>query len=390
VSSTSQAPATGGATLVRAIGVRALSAGLFNTIVGAGIFVLPAAVAGLVDRGAPYAYLTCAVAIMFTTLCYAAAGSRVVDTGGSYAYIGAAFGPLAGFLGGVMVWLSDVLATAGVASAFAAGVALYVPAIGSPVGRMALVVGIIGGLAVINLRGLKQGARLMELVTIAKLAPLVLFIAVGLVLRRHDLPVPELPSGEALGRATLLLMFAFSGAESPLALLYGLIHLVAQATLGTALATSNVAPLSDAANILAGSSFRTMMLLGTLLSMLGYLSAVALATPRTLFALSGDGILPALRRVHPRLRTPHIAIVFHVAVLVLYLSVALASWELQRRDVRAGHDVFNVPAIVPLIASAFCLWLMWHASRTELMLEAIVMAAATALYVVRRFTSTRS
>lgn len=435
MSSTSQAPATGGATLVRALGVRALSAGLFNTIVGAGIFVLPATVAGLVDRGAPYAYLTCAVAIMFTTLCYAAAGSRVVDAGGSYAYIGAAFGPLAGFLGGVMVWLSDVLATAGVASAFAAGVALYVPAVGSPVGRMALVVAMIGGLAVINLRGLKQGARLMELVTIAKLAPLVLFIAVGLVLRRHDLPVPEVPSGEALGRATLLLMFAFSGAESPLALsgevtnpvrtiprallsslalvtlLYGLIHLVAQATLGTALATSNVAPLSDAANILAGSSFRTMMLLGTLLSMLGYLSAVALATPRTLFALSGGGILPALRRVHPRFRTPHIAIVFHaaaiilvasvgsfavlvpfanVAVLVLYLSVALASWELQRRDVRAGHDVFNVPAIVPLIASAFCLWLMWHASRTELMLEAIVMAAATALYVVRRFTSTRS
>jgi basic amino acid/polyamine antiporter, APA family len=435
VTSTSQSPATAGATLVRAIGVRALSAGLFNTIVGAGIFVLPATVAGLIDRGAPFAYLTCAIAIMFTTLCYAAAGSRVVDAGGSYAYIGAAFGPLAGFLGGVMVWLSDVLATAGVASAFAAGVALYVPAIGSPAGRMALVVAIVGGLAAINLRGVKQGTRFMEVVTVAKLAPLVLFIAVGLVLRRHDLPLPAVPSGEALGRATLILMFVFSGAESAVALsgevtdpvrtiprallfslalvtlLYGLVHLVAQATLGPALVTSTVAPLADAANALAGSPFRTMMLLGTLLSMLGYLSAVALATPRTLFAMAGDGILPALQRVHPRFRTPHVAIVFHtaavvlvasvgsfavlvpfasVAVLVLYLSVSLASWELQRRGVSAGSDVFNVPAVVPAIASAFCLWLLWNASGTELMMEAIVMVAAIALYVFRKFTSARS
>ena len=78
--STRHAPSETGTTLVRAIGVRGLAAGLFNTIVGAGIFVLPATVAGLVDRGALYAYLACAIAILFVTLCYAAAGSRVKVT----------------------------------------------------------------------------------------------------------------------------------------------------------------------------------------------------------------------------------------------------------------------------------------------------------------------
>jgi hypothetical protein len=131
------------------------------------------------------------------------------------------------------------------------------------------------------------------------------------------------PTGEALGRATLVLMFVFSGAESAVALsgevadpvrtipralllslglvtlLYGLVHLVAEATLGPALVTSTVAPLADAAGILAGSPFRTLMLLGTLFSMLGYLSAVALASPRTLFALSGGGIFPVLERATP-------------------------------------------------------------------------------------------
>src|SRR5580765_5522127 len=62
VISTPNAPPETGTTLVRAIGVRGLAAGLFNTIVGAGIFVLPATVAGLVARGAPYAYLACAIA----------------------------------------------------------------------------------------------------------------------------------------------------------------------------------------------------------------------------------------------------------------------------------------------------------------------------------------
>ena len=428
MTSPATAPSEPDVALLRAIGVRSLAAGLFNTIVGAGIFVLPATVAGLVDRGAPYAYLACAIAILFVTLCYAAAGSRVIDPGGSYAYIGVAFGPLAGFLGGVMVWLSDLLATAGVASAFVAGVAVYVPALDAPAARLALIAVTVGGLAAINVRGVRQGARFMEAITIAKLAPLLLFIGVGLALRSQSLHLPVVPTGEALGRATLVLMFVFSGAETGMALsgevaepartipralllslalvtlLYGLVHLVADATLGPALVTSTVAPLADAAGLLAGSPLRNFMLAGTLLSMFGYLSATALASPRTLFALAGRGMLPVLEGVHPRFRTPHLAIVVHatatiivaamgsfaalvpfasVAVLVLYLTVCLASWELQRRDVRAGSKTFNVPALVPFVGSAFCVWLLWHASETELMLEAAVMAAATSLYAVR-------
>jgi amino acid transporter len=132
---------------------------------------------------------------------------------------------------------------------------------------------------------------------------------------------------------------------------------------------------------------------------------VALATPRTLFALAG-GILPSvITRVHPRFRTPYVAIVSNaiatifvaamgsfaalvpfasVAVVVLYLAVALASWELARRNVRTTSDPFQVPTIVPIVASAFCVWLLFHASRIELQLEAAVLAVATAVYYGRR------
>lgn len=417
-------------TLVRAVGVKALSASFFNTIVGAGIFVLPATVAALVGSGAPVAYLVCAVAILFVTLSFAAAGSRVAEAGGSYAYIGAAFGPLAGFLGGVMIWLSDTLATSSVAAAFAAGVASYAPVAGTTGGRLTVLTLVLGGLALVNVRGVTYGARFVEAITVAKLAPLALFIAIGLALRWHDAPMPTLPPAEALGRATLFLMFAFSGAESTMALsgevvnpprtipralllslalvtlLYGSVHLVASIALGPALAMSTAAPLADAANLIAGDWLRSVMLAGTIVSMFGYLSAVALATPRTLFAIGRGGVLPAaVGRVHPRFRTPHVAIATQaaitlaiaasgtfaslvplasVAVLVLYLTVCLASWQLARRDVRTDGQPFRVPTAVPFLGAALCVWLLWSASLRELAIQAAVLVAAAALFFARR------
>ena len=417
-------------TLLRAVGTRSLAASLFNVIVGAGIFVLPATVAGLVGAAAPVAYLTCAVAILLVTLCFAVAGSRVPEAGGSYAYIGAAFGPLAGFLGGVMVLLSDVLATASVATAFAAGVGAYAPWAGTPTGRFVVLAAVLSGLAALNRRGVTYGARFVEAITVAKLAPLVLFILAGLALRWHDVPAPAWPAADALGRATLILMFAFSGAETAMGLsgevvhpsrtiprallialglvtcLYGAVQLVAAASLGPLLVTSTAAPLADAAGAFWGPSFRTLMLAATLISMFGYLSAVALATPRTLFAIGGGGVLPeALGRVHPRYRSPHVAIGVHfvlvlviavsgsfqglvpaasVAVLVLYLTVCLAAWQLARTGTRDDGEPFTVPAVVPFLGAAVCLWLLAHASWLELGTEGAVLAVAVAVFAIRR------
>jgi amino acid transporter len=416
-------------TLLRSIDLKALSAGIFNTIVGAGIFVLPATVAGLVGSGAGFAYLFCAVAILFVMLAYASAGSRVTDAGGSIAYIHAAFGPLAGFLGGVMIWLSDTLASGSVAAAFAAAVAVYVPAAGEPIGRTLLLAAVLGGLAAINVRGVAKGATFVQLVTIFKLAPLIVFVGIGLALRWHDIPPPTIPAADALGRAAVFLMFAFSGAETSMALsgevvdahrtipralllslgvvtlLYGSVHAVAAAVLGSALATSTAAPLADAAGLVGGAPMRSLLLAGTAISMLGYLSAVALATPRSVYRIGKAGVLPrGLGSVHPRFRTPHVAIVAQtivifsiavtgtftllvplatVAVLVLYLTVCIAAWRLARLDVRAEGEPFNVPAPVFAVGALLCVWLLWNTTLKEQLLEIAVLGGAAILFVVR-------
>src|SRR5436190_19393126 len=80
-------PPAGDAALVRAIGLRRLTASIINITVGAGIFVLPAVVSARLGAAAPIAYIVCATLMALIVLCFASAGSRVSMTGGLYAYV---------------------------------------------------------------------------------------------------------------------------------------------------------------------------------------------------------------------------------------------------------------------------------------------------------------
>ena len=180
---------------------------------------------------------------------------------------------------------------------------------------------VIAVIAAINIRGVRQGAAVVEGMTVAKLVPLLLFILVGASLMTWDARLlPSLPTVDVLGRTMLVLMFAFSGAESALSLsgeverpertvprallmalagislLYSSVHIVAFGALGQGLAASTAAPLADAGGQLAGSWLRNVMLAGTIVSMLGYLSASLMSQPRLLYSLAAGGLLPGRSR----------------------------------------------------------------------------------------------
>src|SRR5215208_2912878 len=106
------------ASLIRALGVWGLAANIVNITLGGGIFRLPSGVAASLGAAAPLAYLVCAVAMGLIVLCFAEAGSRVSLTGGAYAYVEVAFGPFAGFLVGVLLWLTGTTALAAVSTIF--------------------------------------------------------------------------------------------------------------------------------------------------------------------------------------------------------------------------------------------------------------------------------
>jgi len=432
---TSPVSATAQPALRRVIGVGGLAAAIFNITVGAAIFVLPAYMASRLGAAAPLAYIVCAVATALIALCIAEAGSRVPNSGGPYAYVGAAFGPYAGFLCGVLLWLGITIAMGAVATVFADAVGGLVPALGGTLPRLLLLTAAYGVLALVNIRGAALGSRVSGIATVAKIIPLIAFVALGLPhVRAANLALGPLPSLARLGQAGLLLMFAFFGMESALqvsgevrdaaravpraialavtgvGVLYIAAQLVAQGILGGALAAPETAkaPLAAAAVQFAGSTGSTLILTAMIVSTFGFMTATMLSTPRTLYALAVDGYLPQkLALVHAARRTPHVAIgvqgvivwaiaitgtyvklaiIANVPILLVYLGCCLAAWRLRRLDVGAADQPFVMPGgrVVPWLGAGLIVALLATATWQAWLVTGGVLAAASLAFMARR------
>ena len=419
--------------LRRSIGTLALAASIVNVTIGGGIFRLPADMAASLGATAPIAYVLCAIAMGLIVMCLAEAGSRVSLTGGPYAYVEVAFGPFVGFIAGFLLWMLLTFAMAAVATVLVASLGALVPAVASRGASVVVLVTIYAAFAAINIVGVERGARVNTVLTVAKILPLLLLIAGGLFAINPDhVAIRNPPDTATLARSSILLIFAFAGVEAalvpggevkdpprtvPRALfvamlaitaLYAGLQFVAQGVLGPALATSKAAPLADAAGAALGGWARQLLLIGAIISMLGYAGAMILATPRTLFAFARDGLLPAgLARLHPVHRTPvaaillqcgivlvlaitstfeRLAILANLAILVMYAMCCVATWQLRRRDVHAGGTPFRVPAPALVIVLALLVigWMLTSVTLAEWTAFAIALGAATLIFVFRR------
>jgi basic amino acid/polyamine antiporter, APA family len=419
--------------LIRALGVPSLAANIVNSTVGAGIFALPALVAAQLGAGAPLAFIICALAMAVFVTSFALAGSRVSLTGGLYAYVETAFGRYIGFIAGVLYFLTAILAASGVVALFADTIGAMAPIFSRAGPHFLIVLLVFGALAWINIRGVQSGARAVWIVTIAKLVPLLLFVGVGIFfVRRADALTIAWPGASSLGRGVLLLIFAFVGIEVALmpsgevknfertvpraiylalaitTVLYLLIQLVAQGILGDTLGKYPTAPLAEAASHFFGEPGRSLMLAGASISAFGFLASDVLSSPRVLFAFGRDRFLPKVfAHVHPRFRSPDIAILAYctiaaalslsstfqqlailsnVAVLVLYFLCCGAAIRLLRRDEPDAPRPFHFPGawIFPVMGIGISLWILAQATRKELAITALVLAAASILFLVQR------
>ncbi len=418
--------------LIRAIGIPGLTANIVNSTIGAGIFVLPALVAKGLGPAAPLAFVCCAIAMVLFVTCFAIAGSRVSLTGGLYAYVEVAFGRYVGFLAGVLYGITALGAVAGVVNVLVNSIAIVAPFLGNPVMRIVVMLVVYGSLVGINVRGVRGGAGAVTVVTFAKLLPLLLFIGAGIFfIHPAKIGWSAWPSSKSLGDAVILLIFAFVGIEVALipsgevknpartvpraaylalvftTIIYIMIQLVAQGTLGSDLANYKDAPLAEAAAKFLGNIGRTTLLAGATISAFGFVTSDILSSPRMIFAFGRDGALPAwFARVHPRYRSPHVAIITYavlafglsasgtfeqlavlsnVAVLLMYLLCCAACWFLVQRDIRADGQSFNFPGmkIVPALAIIAIIWILAHATLWEFEVNGILLALASIVYLMR-------
>jgi APA family basic amino acid/polyamine antiporter len=342
-------------TYARRVGLFAGTMMVVGGIIGSGIFLNPSVVA----QRAGTAGLTIAawllgggVAVLGAFI-YAELGGRRPEAGGGYVYLRDAFGPLPAFL---YAWtLLLVIATGAIAAvamsfaSYAAAIAGLPPTVITPMALAAIVL-----LTFINVLGVKPSSVMTSLFTLLKLAALGILIVAGLwaILGGRALPAPvllPLVHGTAtisFAGALVPVLFAYGGWQQtnfvaeemvdasrnlPRALLWGVaivlvVYLLANVVylkvLGVGGLADSTAPAADTMQVIFGPAGRTFIAVGIALSTVGFLNLAICANARVYQAMARDRIFfDAFAQLHPRFRTPVVALVAQGAwAIVLLLS----------------------------------------------------------------------
>jgi basic amino acid/polyamine antiporter, APA family len=417
-------------TLRRALGRWDLTAIGINQVIGGSIFLLPSQVAGILGAWSPIAVALMGVVSLSVALCFAELASRFDGTGGPYLYARKAFGDFFGFEVGWMQWFTRAASQATIMAGTTVALGYYWPIVEAGWPRALFIVTLAAALAWVNVRGIRQGAILVNAFTIAKLVPLALFVIVGCF---HVDPsrlttLPPLTVREALAGA-LLLIFMYGGYEVvpvpggetidprrdvPFALIATIFVVTAVMTLTQAVAqgvlpdlAAHSTPIADAAGLFMGAAGALLVAMGSVLSMTGNNAGQVLTGARMIYALAEHGQLPGwFGRIHPRYCTPANAVVFTSTIattlalsgsfaklavvaafarLIMYAGSAAATLRLRRapQDLRPATFVIPFGPVVPMIAIAVSIGIGFGATREQFLGGFAALAAGGLLYVVR-------
>ena len=358
------------AQLVRAIGLGSAILFVVGSVIGSGIFLTTGVMAESIPSASLLLLAWSLGGVLAITggLTYAEMGSMFPRSGGVYAFLREAYGPLVAFLYG---WVAMLVVVSGGIAAVMVGFADYVSyfieplsprnilwSAATPFGTFRLSAGQLTAaagicvLGAINYVGVRTGNLVNVVMTTAKVTGLAALPVMALIAARVDpsfTPVvpPELARPAAsFGVAMIAVLWTYESwyfvtyaageikdpqRNVPRALIFGILALM------TVYLTVNIAYLysltidemkgvsriaEKAATTLTGPSGATFVASTVVLSTFGCNTAAILAGSRLLYAMAADGVfLPAARRVHPRYRTPHVAILGLTAwSIVLALS----------------------------------------------------------------------
>lgn len=319
-----------------------------NGIVGSGIFLFPGKLIGGLGPLSILQFALCGLLFIIIALCFAEAASRVDRNGGPYNYVRIAFGPRAGFAMGWLIVVSMLFnfATLMVGLVGYAGTLDAFKWLAEGWNAMMVKAVLLAGFAWLNIRGVRLGADAVNLLTIAKIVPLLLFVGFGIFAIQSEHFVPFAPYGFApMSGFILMTAFAYQSFEvAPVpagdvqnparvmpkamvgALLFSMALYVLIQTIVVGCGADVVhsdGPLADAAASFMGPWGAKMIAIGALVSMTGYLAGSVLLAPRSLEILCEDGHLPKVgAHYHPRHATPDVATIF-VVVVVFVMSCVL-------------------------------------------------------------------
>lgn len=387
-----------------------------NGIVGTGIFLLPNKAYSIIGSASLGVLLFDAVIAGCIALCFAEAASLFTRNGGPYLYAKHALGDFWAFEVGVLKWIVTVIAWAAMAVGFATALGAAVPALSGDFAKDVISFILIVGLTIVNIFGVNVSKFVNNLITISKLVPLALFIAIGIFFINGANFTPVFPQDVyvdgSFAQAAVLLFFAYTGFEviaiaaedmkNPkknlpraiimcmllVSVLYMAILAVSIGVLGTDLANTK-APVQDAFNVIVGPVGMYIVLVGTLISMGGINFAEAYYAPRVATSMAEDGMLQSALAKRNRYNAPYVAaIVTAIASVLLawsgsfttlaaisavsrftqYLPTCLAVIIFRRKWADKARS-YTIPGgyLIPVIAIGTSLWMLAQAQTNQLL-----------------------
>jgi APA family basic amino acid/polyamine antiporter len=433
--------------LERTLGQKDLVLLVIGSVIGSGIFIVPATVlrqTGGALGPALLVWLIAGVLSLLGALTYGELGASKPEAGGLYSYIRDAFGPLPAFLYG---WTTFFVITTGavatLAVAFAAYLGQIVPV--SPVMAKVVAVAMIVVIAVINIRGTRQSASVQNWSTLAKVAG-ILIMSIALLARGRafagdvnvwpDSIEPSLLSGIGLAMIGVLWAYegwqyvTFSAGEArdpqrtfPRAIVVGTavligIYMLANVAYVGAIGTDGVQATdrvaATAVSALFGPAAGSLIAVVILISMFSAANGLNLTAPRCYYSMARDGVFfRRLAEVHPRFRTPAFAIAAGAAWSVLlavtgtfeqlltyvvfsgwiFYGLGAMSIFVYRRRAPNAFRPFRVPgypvtpALFVLASAAIVLNTLATQPGRAILGIAVVLAGAPAYFLWRRRTA---
>ena len=343
-------------------------------MIGAGMLAAPAKVYALAGGWSFVILAAAAIALTPLILCFADLSSRFSGTGGPYLYARTGLPALPAFAVGWLMWFSQAMSVATLSSLFVTYLAGFVPALETGAPRYLTIAALGVVLTTIVLVGIRQSARTSNVLIVLKIGFVLAFAAAGIWFVQADrlaIATP-LPSAIPFAQAMLIYLFAYSGFERasvvageardpqrdvPAALIggvvavtfaYAAVLLVCVGVLDQPAATDR--PLAEAGRQLFGPAGAVAVSAGALAVITGTILVITISMPRMLLAIAEQDQLPRwLAHVHPRWRTPHVAIA---------ISSVLAFGFAMMSDLLTSLTIATAARLTGYVLCCLALWRM--------------------------------
>jgi amino acid transporter len=409
-----------------------------GAIIGADIYVASQFGARYLGPFSLIVWVIAGVMAIVIALCFAQCASLLPKVGGPYAYAREAWGPFWGFVVGWSLWLAEWVSLAVFPVAFVQYLTVFLP-------NLSLIFQtIIKGLFVLfliasNIFGVRAAGRTNDVLTIVKLAPLILFAAIGALFVIVNPATaasnfsPLLPNGlGSFGLALVLIFWAYAGFEIstipaeeikdakktiPRAIVLGIaivtvFYLVTNVLLFAVRPSAQLmgdnAPMVAATGV-ALSWNHPLLLVGVAIVGIGALVSVAgsdesgmIGTSRLGYALAADGLFPSVfAKIHPKFKTPYLGIIIQavtaliaavygrldilIATSVFLLGVAYAATALSvfwlRKKCPATQSRWEATSVIPILGIIFSVILIVLCGIVQILTGIVMLAVGIPIYI---------